>query len=278
MPKGNANSKRVLYPAVEEATKFATDEHWKDYLKRFARGRITRGVVMENDMITFVNKQGEMSRYRLSSDPKEMYKELIAFFTKYAKIKKDKRRQRSRSRSLSPSVKKEIKSPTNKTATSSKKKEKDPWKSIKKKHLKTGLLYVYMDHLIKTHNLEISGQMQLKHVLYTAELKGILQLCVEMKNNLISNIRCLKYDKKEHKFYLDMSVLTQKELKIVNSKSIIQLAPPTNPLKRIYPNKQLDPEKILLEQKARKHKRDTNNIVRSAADLANENINPGDAA
>lgn len=269
MPKGNTNSKRVIYPSIEEAAKFADDEYWKDYLKRFARGRITRGVIMENDIIMFTNKQGSEFRYRLSTDPEKMYKELIAFFTTHTKIK-DKKRQRSRSRSLSPSIKKEPKSPSNTNATN--KKSKDPWKSIKKKHLKTGLICMYIDHLVKTYGLEYSGHVQLRHALYTADLKGILQLCIEMKDGLISNIRCLKYDEDKQLFYVDMTVLTQKELKIINSKSVIQIAPPANPLKSIYPNKQLDPEKVLQEQKARKHKQETNNVVHSAADLANENI------
>lgn len=276
MAKKNTNTKRIIYPTIEQAAEYATDDNWKDYLKRFARGRGTRGVIMENDIIMFTNKQGEEFKYRLSPEPLEMYKQLVGFFTKHANMKKDKKRQRSRSRSLSPSIKKQTKNSA--SSSTIKKKQKDPWKSIKKKHLKTGLIYVYIDNLIKTHGLEQMGQRQLNHVLYTAELKGILHLCVEMKGGQISDIRCIKFDEEKQKFYIDSNVLSPKELKLLNSKSIIQIAPPSDPLKAIYPSKQLDPQKILDEQKVRRVKRETNNVVHSGAVLADENINPTDAS
>lgn len=235
MPKNNTNGRKIHHPVVEAAAEVASDKWWQDYLYKHCKD-LPRGVYMENNVITFKKKRDDEGiHYKISTDPLKAYEELKAFFSTHLNASPNIKKKTVRSRSVSPKAR----SPS---PNSRKKKPTNPWRTIKKKHLKVGLIYQYKDRLIKKYGLEKEKIDKLSNVLYIAELGGMLQETVEMENGHVSNITCIKYEGGE--FVLDEESLTQKQLNALYNKTVMQIAPPPDPIRKVYPSKQQQPDAI----------------------------------
>lgn len=265
MPKKPTNGRRVHHPIIEAAAEVASDKWWQDYLYKHARG-LPRGVYMENYIISFKKKQDDEGiHYKVSTDPAKAYEELKAFFSTHLNASPNVKKRVVRSRSASPpSTTIAGRSPS---PNSRKKKVVNPWRIIKKKHLKVGLIHQYKDRLIKQYGLEKDKIDNLNNILYIAELRGMLQESVEMENGHISNIICIKYSDGE--FILDEDSLTQKQLNMLYNKSIMQIAPPPDPLKKVYPSKQQQPDAICQAVLDKGKRRVASNKVHLASVLTN---------
>lgn len=241
MPKKATNGRRVHYAIIEAAAEVASDKWWQDYLYKHAKG-LPRGVYMENYIITFKKKQDDEGiHYKISSDPTKAYEELKAFFSTHLNASPNVKKRTVRSRSASPHTP-SVTNGRSPSPNTRKKKVVNPWRMIKKKHTKVGLIDQYKDRMVKQLGLEKEKIDKLNNILYIAEVRGILHESVEMKDGHVSNIKCIKYSNGE--FILDEDSLTQKQLNMLHNKTVMQIAPPPDPIKKVYPSKQQQPDTI----------------------------------
>ncbi len=192
-----------------------------------------------------------VAHYRLSNQPEKAYLELCAFFSQYLHINPAKEGgmcSRTSSGGVRRCVEKKdiVTRPTRKEVTG--------WKGIKSKHRRAALLSRFIEQVEKTHDLTKEQVDELTYALHKADIADNIDSSIRMEDGLISSIECLDYDG-DH-FYL---------VQVPKERRHIRIPPPSNPIYKRYPAKQVDPDALFAAHFTQLKKHNASSTVQRAS-------------
>ena len=251
--KRHNTTKKIMYPLFDSIATIATDPWWAEYLRTCARGGLPKGVSLNGSVITY-SYMSDVAHYHLSPSPENAYQELCAFFSQYLRVTPTKDGGVTERDSGKKKGKK-----VSTTKASTVRKEVAGWKGIKSKHRRAALLSRFIETVQETYSLNREQLDELAYVLYMADIKDAIDTTIKMENGLISSIGCLDYDG-EH-FHLRERPKEQR---------CIRIPPPSNPIYKGYPTKQVDPDALFSTHFTHLKKHNTASTVQKASSFIDE--------
>jgi len=253
--KRQNTSKKVLYPLLEMVAGVATDTAWAEYLRKCARGGLDKTLSLNGSIISY-SYMNNVAHFKLSGELEKAYQELCAFFSRYLRINPSKDGLCS---------KRYVETKPKKGPVRVARKEVSGWKGIKSKHRRAALLSRFVEQVEKTYDLNRDQIDQLTYVLHMADITNSIDNAIKMEGGLISSIECLDYDGDE--FHLTP---TPRE------KRYIRIPPPSNPIYKNYPGKQIDPDTLFANHYSHLKKHNASSTVQRASSFIIEEERPSE--
>lgn len=197
------------YPIFIKCSNYTLDEYWKDIFVNCSLGRFPRGIsyMHTQSQIKVTDPKKKIEYFQIKDDSTEMFKMMMFIFKEKLKMVSEKDKQRKKNDFENISV--EIKTFEN-------------WDKIKCKIIKEQFIDDYCVQIKKKLCLTLKETQQLRSLIRF----GLLFKNIEIifSNGKIKNIKNLKYNKKDRRFYI-----ASEDNKVVKIKKVVE-KPSDNPL------------------------------------------------
>jgi hypothetical protein len=247
-------TRKIVYPLLARIAEVATDEWWKAYMADCSRGALPKGVTLSGSVVSYVHAS-EIAHYELSPDPPAAYKELCAFFALHPKVAPTSTHieHAERARRTSETKKKR----TSRAGTAA----GDATRSAKKptKTRRLAMLARFVEQVRDAYRLDVAQVASLRHALWIADLRGVLEESMTVEDGFINAVACVKYD--GERFFFEAPPGERRP------PHVLRVPAPPNLAYRGYPSKQLDPAVLIDAHLKALSKRRANAVVKKASGM-----------
>lgn len=183
----------IVNPIFEECAKLTSDPYWSDLLNAAAHGKLPKGFMYKNGVLTYKIGTKKAKKLTLTEDPVLALESCVKFFKDMAGLRSQADKERERTE-LDESV---VEEATN-------------WNEIKRKKLQELLINEFIYSVVQKMNLDKNKKCQLSTMINRGFLMGYFTNdSVQFSDGSIQGINGLLYDQDKGEFIIDNKIINQ---------------------------------------------------------------------